>query len=127
MLASPFSLRGRWPGTTPLAGFPGVADATGGFSSFMRARSSFSFLKETSALLLHRGVAVVALGLELALLQLGVRRHTAVAIFARQLEHRRVERVETGERDELELVAHRREARLEFRDGLRAQLLLPVE
>ena len=68
------------------------------------------------ALVPGRGVAVDLAG-ELALLQLGVGGHAALAVAARQLEHAVVERVEAGQRDELELVAHRAELALELGDG----------
>src|SRR5439155_24737944 len=53
---------------------------------------------------------------ELAFLKLDVGRHAAVAVAVRQLEHRLVERVETGEGDELEPVAEVAELVLETRD-----------
>src|SRR5688572_31154007 len=50
-----------------------------------------------------------------------------VLVFAGELEHRIVERVEAGEGDELELVAHGAELTLELGDRLVVELLLPVE
>ena len=47
---------------------------------------------------------------ELALLQLRVGRHAALAVVRGELEHRQVQGVEAGERDELEAVAHVRQA-----------------
>jgi len=53
------------------------------------------------------GSIPVLLRRELRLLQLSVRRHPALLIVARQLEHRVIQRVETGQRHELEFVPHR--------------------
>src|SRR5207237_483195 len=64
---------------------------------------------------------------EFGLLQLGISRHAAVAVIARQLEHRMVEAVEARQRHELELVAHRAEFALEAGDGPFVELRLPVE
>ena len=71
----------------------------------------------------------VALGLrrELRLLQFGVGRHAALAIAARQVEHREVQAVEAGQGHELEAVAHASDLALERGDLLRSELLLPVE
>jgi hypothetical protein len=54
-----------------------------------------------------RGRVAVVLHRELGLLKLHVRRHTTIAITARQLEHPRVQRVKTRQRDELVAVAER--------------------
>src|SRR5580658_9415491 len=64
---------------------------------------------------------------ELRLLQRHVRGHLLRLVAARQLEHRVVERVEAGERDELEAIAHGGELALELRDGRIVELSLPVE
>src|SRR6185295_4999800 len=63
------------------------------------------------ALVLDRGEALLGGG-ELLLLQLDEGGHAAARIAVRQLEHRVVERVEAGEGDELELVAHSAELAL---------------
>src|SRR3954454_16653688 len=55
-------------------------------------------------LVLDRGVALVLVG-ELGLLELGVGGHAALAVAAGELEHRVFERVEAGQRNELEGVA----------------------
>src|SRR6185436_17044785 len=60
-------------------------------------------------------------------LQLDERAHVAARVAVREVEHRRVEAVETGERDELELVAHRTELTLEPADRRIVEVLLPVE
>src|SRR6266567_2893413 len=60
------------------------------------------------SLMLRRGIAL-GLGRELRLLKLGVRQHAALPVVARQLEHPEVQRVESGERNELKLVTHRGE------------------
>src|SRR4028119_2409724 len=59
------------------------------------------------AVVVGGGVAVL-LGVDLPLLELGVGGHAAVLVVAGELEHGGVERVEAGERDELELVADRK-------------------
>src|SRR5262249_18407228 len=71
----------------------------------------------------------IAVGLsgELRLLELRIRGHAVVLVVARKLEHRVIERVEAGERDELELVAHRAQLALELRDRRLVELLLPIE
>ncbi len=74
-----------------------------------------------------RRLVAELLGGELSLLQFGVGRHAAVAIAVRELEHRIVERVEAGESDELELVAHGPDLALEPGDGRLVELGLPVE
>src|SRR5690606_35001430 len=68
------------------------------------------------ALVLGGGVAVL-LGGELRLLQLHVGGHLPCLVAARQFEHGVVERVEAGQGDELEPVAHGRELPLEAGDG----------
>ena len=73
------------------------------------------------------GGEAVRLGSEFRLLHLGIGAHAAIAIPAGQLEHRQVERVETRQRDELELVAHRSELALELLDRVRIEILAPVE
>ena len=70
------------------------------------------------ALVPRRGVAEL-LHRELVLLELHVRRHLVGRVAACELEHARVERVEAGERDELEAVAHLAEHLLEAGDLLR--------
>src|SRR5262245_194260 len=57
------------------------------------------------ALVLDRGEALLRGG-ELLLLELDESGHVVARVAVRQLEHRVVERVEAGQRDELELVAH---------------------
>src|SRR5262245_57435102 len=66
-------------------------------------------------LVLRRGVSIVG-ECELVLLEAHVRAHPLVGVAARELEHRRVQRVEPRERHELEAVAHRRELLLEPSD-----------
>src|SRR5580693_3229243 len=57
------------------------------------------------ALVLGRGVTTL-LGRELALLQLDVGAHLVAGVAVGQVEHRVVQRVEAGQRDELELESH---------------------
>ena len=71
-------------------------------------------------------VAVFRCG-EFRFLQLDVRGHLPLNVSLRQLEHVEPHRVDAGERDELELVAHRRELLLELRDRLVVEIRLPVE
>src|SRR5262245_44018818 len=67
------------------------------------------------------------LHLELVLLETDVGRHARAGVVARELEHTAVERVEAGERDELEAVAERAERVLEAGDRLVVEVELPVE
>src|SRR5437016_11968057 len=67
------------------------------------------------------------LELELVLLQPHVRRHLLRGVAAGEVEHRRVERVEAGERDEEEAVAPLAERVLEGRDLVVVEMLAPVE
>src|SRR6185437_14391615 len=78
------------------------------------------------ALVLHRGEAALAGG-KLLLLQLDEGAHLAAGVAVGQVEHAVVEAVETGQGDELELVAHRAQFLLEAGDGGVVQVLLPVE
>ena len=78
------------------------------------------------ALVLGRGVATL-LGGELALLQLDVGAHLVAGVAVGQIEHRVVQRVEAGQRDELELEAHCAKLLLELRDGGVVEVLAPVE
>ncbi len=64
---------------------------------------------------------------ELGLLELHVGAHPAGGVAARELEHRVADRVEAGERHELEPVAHRGELVLERRDRRVVEVLAPVE
>src|SRR5688572_1689794 len=68
------------------------------------------------ALVLDGGEATLG-GREFLLLQLDERGHALARVAVREVEHAVVERVEAGERDELELVAHGAQLALEFRDG----------
>src|SRR5439155_8471140 len=78
------------------------------------------------ALVLDGGEALFRRG-ELLLLQLNERAHAAARIAVGELEHRVVERVEAGEGDELELVAHGAELALELGDGGVVEVAFPVE
>ena len=72
------------------------------------------------------GVAALLAG-ELALLELRVGGHAALAVGRGQVEHAVVERVEAGERDELELVAQARQLVVEGEHLVLGQVALPVE
>src|SRR5581483_3394396 len=78
------------------------------------------------ALVLDRGEAQL-LRREFELLQFHERRHVVVGVAVRQHEHAVVQRMEAGQRDELELVAHRAQLLLELGDGGVVQVLHPVE
>ncbi len=73
------------------------------------------------------GAIAHLLGRELFLLQLGIRSHTRLRIAAGQVEHAHVQRMEAGQRNELELVAHLAEFLLKIRDGYIIVLLFPVK
>src|SRR2546422_7682755 len=64
---------------------------------------------------------------EFGFLQLDKRSHLVVRITMRQVEHRVVEAVEPGQRDELELVAHRAQLALESGDRAVVEIFFPVE
>ena len=76
--------------------------------------------------MLDRGVPL-RLQVELGFLELGVGGHPALRVPLGQLEHGEVDRVEAGERHELELVSHLPDGGLEVRDLLGLELLAPVE
>ncbi|CUJ65274.1 Uncharacterised protein [Achromobacter xylosoxidans] len=78
------------------------------------------------ALVLDRGEAQVGGG-EFLLLQFDEGAHLAPGVAVGQFEHAVVQRVEAGQRDELELVAHGAQLALELGDGGVVQVLLPVE
>src|SRR5690349_24663973 len=63
------------------------------------------------ALMASCGISV-CLGCELGFLQFAICRHPAVAVLVRELEHREIEAVKTGQSDELEPVAHSRDIAL---------------
>jgi len=64
---------------------------------------------------------------EFGLLELGIAVHPALRVVARQVEHAVVQRVESGQRDELELVAHRAKLALEASERDFVQVPPPVE
>ena len=76
--------------------------------------------------MLDRGKALVG-SREFGFLQLDERGHVLACIAVGQVEHRVVQAVETGQRDELEFVAHRTEFALELGDGRCVEVALPVE
>ena len=67
------------------------------------------------ALVFGRGVTV-GLGRELRLLQFRIRLHSSIATALRELKHAVIERVETGQGNELEFVAHRPQFTLKLCD-----------
>src|SRR5262249_11284370 len=64
---------------------------------------------------------------KLLLLQARISRHAFLSKAPRQLEHAVVQRVETGQSDELEFVSHSRQFALEPGDGGIVELAFPVE
>ena len=78
------------------------------------------------ALVPRRRVAVL-LCLELRPLEFGVRSHAALPVRPREREHAVVQRVEAGERDELEAVAHGGQLALEDGEAARIEVTPPVE
>src|SRR5581483_3161188 len=79
------------------------------------------------ALVFDRFVTVMLLAAEFFLLQTRIGRHPRQAICPRQFEHAEIQRVETCQGDELELVPHRRQFGLELRDDGIVQFGLPVK
>src|SRR6266508_914658 len=77
--------------------------------------------------LVARGGVALLLHRELALLQLDVRGHALLGVCAGELVHRCVQRVEAGERDELELVADFSKLPLEACNLVVVEVLAPVE
>ena len=92
-----------------------------------RRRKYLIVFAVNEALMLYRLVSVLFRAAEFLLLQSRVGAHSAHLVRPRQFEHAQVQGVETGQGDELELVAHRPELGLEALDGGVVQLLLPVE
>src|SRR5687767_13905928 len=77
-------------------------------------------------LVLDRGEAALGRG-ELLLLQLDEGGHVVARVAVGEVEHAVVQRMEAGERDELELVSHGAQLALEPGDGRAVEVLLPVE
>src|SRR5262249_40988120 len=77
-------------------------------------------------LVLDGAVTAIGFGGEFRLLQARVSGHAVFAVIPSEVEHAEVERVEPGQRDELEFVANPPQLRLEAGDGLGVQFLLPV-
>src|SRR5437867_8329034 len=77
--------------------------------------------------MLNSTIVAVCFALELNFLKASVSSHPQIAILLGEFKHAEVERVEAGKRDELEFVAHQSKFRLEFRNRVLVELLLPVE
>src|SRR5499426_967350 len=92
-----------------------------------RLRYGVEITRAYEGLVFDGAVAVLGFGGEFRLLQARVSGHAVFPVIPSQVEHAEVERVETGQRNELEFVAHPPQLRLEALDGLGVQLLLPVE
>ena len=73
-----------------------------------------------------RGVTV-GLGGKLCFLQIGIGCHATILVIMRETKHAVIQRMETGERDELKFVSHRAQLPLKFLYGCRIEFLLPVE
>src|SRR5262245_40829126 len=78
------------------------------------------------ALMPRRGIPAL-LCHELGFLQAHESGHTFLRVAAGEFVHSVVERMEAGERDELELVAHRPQLPLKLRDSRVVEVALPVE
>ena len=74
-------------------------------------RNGVEVARTDERLVLDSPVAMVPLHVELPLLHPRVGQHALVAVGVGQLEHGEVQGVETGQGDELELVAHRGQVR----------------
>src|SRR5213596_1853616 len=66
-------------------------------------------------------------GRELRLLQFRIRLHSSIAIASRELKHAVVERVETGQGNELKFVAHRPPFTLKLCDTSTVEFFPPIE
>ncbi len=68
-----------------------------------------------------------ALGCKFLFLQPDLGRHTLVGVLVGQVAHAVVERVKTGQRNKLELIAHSIEFTLTLGNGRVVQVFLPVK
>src|SRR5467141_3875129 len=94
------------------------------------ARNNLSNLVEipgADEALVRDGAVAKFLGCELFLLEFRVGGHASLRVAARKMEHRHVQRVKTGERHKLKLVAHLPEFLLEVGDGDIVEFFLPIE
>src|SRR5690606_37900825 len=104
---------GRGLPTRELCGLGGAVEGNGGrLLALDRAGDRVEVAGPDLALVAHRGEATLR-GRELGLLQLHERAHLPARVPVREFEHAVVERVEAGQCDELEAVAHRRQLLLE--------------
>src|SRR5579864_8034050 len=78
------------------------------------------------ALVPHRRITLVR-ALEFFFLEPRICRHSFSRVAMRKFKHAVIQRVETSQRNELELISHGGQLSLEFRDSGFIQLLLPVE
>src|SRR5699024_1919258 len=99
-------------GSAELSGFGGAFQCGGRRVRVDRGRDQVEVSGADLALMAGRGVSALLSG-ELALLQVDVGLHLLAGVAVSQIEHRVVERVEAGQGDELELVAHGSELALE--------------
>src|SRR6516225_2413457 len=88
-----------------LALFGGTGQGSGRRIRVDRGGDAVEVTGADLALVLGRGVTAF-LGSELALLQLDVSAHLVAGVAVGQIEHGVIERVEAGQRDELELESH---------------------
>src|SRR2546430_14754017 len=77
-------------------------------------------------LMLGRTVSML-FGRELRLLQFRIGLHSSIAIASRELKHAVIERVETGQGNELEFVAHRPQFTLKLCDTSTIDFFRPIE
>src|SRR5438105_3175335 len=74
------------------------------------------------------GRAVATLfGRELRLLQFRIRLHSSIAIAVREVKHAVIERVETGQGNELEFIAHRPQFTLKLCNASAIEFFPPIE
>src|SRR5437762_13266330 len=66
-------------------------------------------------------------GCELGLLQFRIGLHSSIAIASRELKHAVIERVETGQGNELEFVTHRAQFTLKLCDISTIEFFPPIE
>src|ERR1051326_1938608 len=78
-------------------------------------------------LMLHCAIVAAGLVLEFTRLKFRICAHPRLAISLRELKHREVQRVKSGEGNELKLVTHQRELFLKLRNRSVVEFLLPVE
>src|SRR6516165_9016964 len=120
------SASARQTNSVELALFGGTGQRGGRRVGVDRGGDAVEVTGTDLALVLGGGVATL-LGFELTLLQLDIGAHLVAGVAVGQIEHRVVQRVEAGQRDELELESHCGKLLLELRDGAVVEVPFPVE